>query len=120
MQKSHKFVSRKDGRVIYLSEEGKRNLERTAKAAEFKHVGMVTAEERAKEVLEAGKPKKSYSEAKSENESLVKKVKAPTKELSQEEIEDVEKRTINVDEEDKLEEDKKALTKKSKKKDEQE
>lgn len=120
MQKSHKFVSRKDGRVIYLSEEGKRNLERTAKAAEFKHVGMVTAEERAKEVSEAGKPKKSYSEAKSENEALVKKVKAPTKELSQEEIEDVEERAINVDEEDKLEEDKKALTKKSKKKDEQE
>ena len=120
MQKSHKFVSRKDGRVIYLSEEGKRNLERTNRAVDFKHVGMVTAEERAKEVAEAGKPKQSYSDAKKENDALVGKVKANVKELSKEEIEEVKERTVNVADEDKLAEDKKALTKKSKKKDEQE
>lgn len=120
MQKSHKFVSRKDGRVVYLSEEGKRNLERTAKASEFKHVGMVTAEERAKEVAEASKPKKSYSEQKNENADLVKKVKAPTKELTNEEIAEVDEKSTTVSDDDKLIKDKDALTKKSKKKDEQE
>jgi len=117
MQKSHKFVGRKDGRVIYLSEEGKRNLERTNRAADFKHVGMVTAEERAKEVAEAGKPKQSYSEAKKENDVLVGKVKANVKELSQEELAELEEKTTTVD--DELEKDK-AKLKSKKKKDEQE
>jgi uncharacterized protein YycO len=117
MQKSHKFVSRKDGRVIYLSEEGKRNLERTNRATDFKHVGMVTAEERAKEVAEAGKPKQSYSEAKKENDVLVGKVKANVKELSQEELAELEEKTTTI--EDELEKDK-AKLKSKKKKDEQE
>lgn len=120
MQKSHKFVSRKDGRVIYLSEEGKRNLERTNRAADFKHVGMVTAEERAKEVSEASKPKKSFSESKIENDNLVKRVKAPVEELSEKEIVEISEKSLTVSDEQKLEEDKKGLTKKSKKKDEQE
>lgn len=120
MQKSHKFVSRKDGRVIYLSEEGKRNLERTNRAEDFKHVGMVTADERAKEVAEASKPKKSFSESKIENDNLVKRVKAPVEELSENEIDEISEKSINVSDEQKLEDDKKGLTKKSKKKDEQE
>ena len=120
MQKSHKFVGRKDGRVIYLSEEGKRNLERTNKASDFKHVGMVTAEERAKEVAEAGKPKQSYSEAKKENQELVGKVKANVKELSKEELEEVESETTTIEDEEltpaqlkKLEKDKAKLAEKN-------
>ena len=112
MQKSHKFVSRKDGRVIYLSEEGKRNLERTNRAVDFKHVGMVTAEERAQEVAEAGKPKQSYSDAKKENEALVRKVNAPVKELTEEELAALEKKTTTVD--DELEKDKAKLKTKKK------
>lgn len=118
MQKSHKFVSRKDGRVIYLSEEGKRNLERTNRAVDFKHVGMVTAEERAKEVAEAGKPKQSYSEAKKENDDLVRKVTSDVKELSKEELEELDEKTTNI--EDELEKDKASLKSKKKKNEQEE
>ena len=81
---------------------------------------MVTAEERAKEVAEAGKPKQSYSDAKKENDALVGKVKATVKELSKEELEEIEKKSTDVSDEEKLDEDKKALPKKPRKKDEQE
>ncbi len=105
MQKpdSHKYISRTDGRVIYFSNEGKKQFEKTKRINDFKYVGMVTDEERQKEVAEsANKKPVSFDEAKNNNKTLIEKVKAPVKELTEEELAALDKNTTNVGDEDEL------------------
>jgi hypothetical protein len=105
MQKpdSHKFISRKDGRVIYFSDEGKKQFAKTKRINDFKYVGTVTDEERQKEVADAANKKPvSFDEAKKENKTLVEKVKAPVKELDAEELAALEENTTTVGDEDEL------------------
>jgi len=121
MQNSHKFVHRTTGKVVYLGEEGKRQLERTSKLADLKYIGIISTEDKAKEIANAVKPI-PLSESTKENKTLVEKAKAKVKELSQEEINALnEKSTIIEDENEeltpaqlkKLENDKKKLAEKN-------
>ena len=126
MQKpdSHKYIGRKDGRVIYFSNEGKKQFEKTKRINEFKYVGTVTDEQRQKEVAESANNKPiSFDEAKKENKALVEKVKAPVKELSKNEVEELTEKTTVIDDEEltpsqlkKLEKDKEKLAEKNGKK----
>lgn len=123
MKNYHKFVSLEEGRAIYFGDEGKLNFERTARIKDFKYVGTVTEEERAKEEAEASEPRKSHQELSKENNELVGKHKADAKELTQEELEVLASKTTSIDDEltdaekKQLEKDKNDLAKK--KKDEQ-
>lgn len=120
MKNYHKFVSLEEGRVIYFGDEGKLNFERTERIKAFKYVGTVTEEERAKEESEASEPRKSHQEITKENNDLLGKHKADAKELTQEELDALNAKTTNIDDEltdaekKQLEKDKKDLAKKKK------
>jgi len=96
MKNYHKFVSLEEGRVIYFGDEGKLNFERTERIKDFKYVGTVTEEERAKEEAEASEPRKSHQELSKENNELVGKHKADAKELTQEELEVLASKTKSI------------------------
>lgn len=123
MQKpdSHKYIGRKDGRVIYFSAEGKKQFEKTKRINEFKYVGTVTDAERQKEVADSANNKPvSFDQGKKDNKALVEKVKAPVNELSKEELEAVKNKTTEIEEEElspaqlkKLEKDKAKLAEKN-------
>lgn len=123
MKNYHKFVSLEEGRAIYFGDEGKLNFERTERIKAFKYVGTVTEEERTKEEAEASEPRKSHQELLKENNELVGKHKADAKELTKEELDALNAKTTNIEDEltdaekKQLEKDKKDLAKK--KKDEQ-
>lgn len=123
MKHYHKFVSLEEGKTIYFGDEGKAQFERTARVNDFKYIGVVTEEERAKEQLEASQPRKSHQEITKENNELVGKHKADAKELTKEELDALNAKTTNIEDEltdaekKQLEKDKKDLAKK--KKDEQ-
>lgn len=105
MQKpdSHKYISREDGRVIYFSAEGKKQFEKTKRIQKFKYVGTVTDAERQKEVADSANNKPvSFEQGKKDNKVLVEKVKAPIKELTKEEVADLEEKTTTVDVEEEL------------------
>lgn len=105
MQKpdSHKYISRKDSRVIYFSAEGKKQFEKTKRINDFKYVGTVTDAERQKEVADSANNKPvSFEQGKKDNKVLVEKVKAPIKELTKEEVADLEEKTTTVDVEEEL------------------
>lgn len=105
MQKpdSHKYIGRKDGRVIYFSSEGKKQFEKTKRINDFKYVGTVTDAERQKEVADSANNKPvSFEQGKKDNKVLVEKVKAPIKELTKEEVADLEEKTTTVDAEEEL------------------
>ncbi len=123
MQKpdSHKYIGRKDGRVIYFSAEGKKQFEKTKRINDFKYVGTVTDAERQKEVADSANNKPvSFDQGKKDNKALVEKVKAPVNELSKEELEAVKNKTTEIEEEElspaqlkKLEKDKAKLADKN-------
>ncbi len=123
MQKpdSHKYIGRKDGRVIYFSSEGKKQFEKTKRINEFKYVGTVTDAERQKEVADSANNKPvSFDQGKKDNKALVEKVKAPINELTKEELEALKNKTTEIDEEEltpsqlkKLEKDKAKLADKN-------
>lgn len=105
MQKpdSHKYIGRTDGRVIYFSNEGKKQFEKTKRINDFKYVGTVTDAERQKEVADAANKKPvSFDDAKKENKTLVTKHKAQVLELSSEGLAEVEDKTTTVGDEDEL------------------
>jgi hypothetical protein len=105
MQKpdSHKYISRTDGRVIYFSNEGKKQFEKTKRINDFKYVGTVTDAERQKEVADAANKKPvSFDDSKKENKTLVTKHKAQVLELSSEGLSEVEEKTTNIDVEETL------------------
>lgn len=123
MQKpdSHKYIGRKDGRIIYFSAEGKKQFEKTKRINDFKYVGTVTDAERQKEVSDSANNKPvSFDQGKKDNKALVEKVKAPVNELSKEELEAVKNKTTEIEEEElspaqlkKLEKDKAKLAEKN-------
>lgn len=114
MQKpdSHKYIGRKDGRVIYFSAEGKKQFEKTKRINEFKYVGTVTDAERQKEVADSANNKPvSFDQGKKDNKALVEKVKTQANELSKEELEALKNKTTDIDSDELTEAQKKKLEK---------